>query len=246
MDSYPLVSVVTATLNESGNLRTFIERVRKALGGVTYEVVVVDDNSSDGTIELLEKVQNSNTSLRIIVNPHRLGLLASNLTGLMNSTGEMKIVMDADLQHPPEKIGEMIKALSEGNDLVVMSRFVDGSQVGRRNAYRNSITSTAIALCHMMVPQTRGIRDPISGFFGIGRNAVIPYEKLFGALGNRRGYKILVPVLACNSGKRIVEIPYEFGERLWGESKIGKENFLIPRYLSELGRYRSLFRENAS
>ncbi len=245
MDSQTDVSIVTATLNESGNLGKFIERIGKSMGNIQYEIVVVDDNSSDGTIELLEKVERDNPVVRPNVNRHREGLLVSNLKGLKNSRGSIKIVMDSDLQHPPEKIGEMVTAIGRGWDLVVMSRFVQGSMGDKRNAYRSAATSMAIALCHIIVPQTKRVRDPISGFFGVGNGVKIPYERLFRALGNRRGYKVLIPIIACNTDKKIAELPYFFGGRYWGESKIGKEGFLVPRYLSELGKYRSLFKENA-
>ncbi|MEM0133792.1 MAG: hypothetical protein QXU18_00980, partial [Thermoplasmatales archaeon] len=117
--------------------------------------------------------------------------------------------------------------------------------INKRSTYRVSATSLAIALCHMIVPQTRNFKDPISGFFAIGRKVVIPYEKLFASLGNRRGYKVLIPIIASNADKNFIEVPYFFDSRHWGESKIGRENLLIPRYLSELNQYRSLFRETA-
>ncbi len=245
MDSGPFVSIVTATLNERGNVLQLVDRVHKAMGKVPYEVIAVDDNSSDGTVELLEKVASTDSTLRIVLNSQRVGLLKSNLKGLKESRGDIKIVMDADLQHPPECIGEIVKKIDDGQDCVIMSRFVNGSTISKRDAYRASATSLAIALCHLIVPQTRGFKDPISGFFATGKNVKIPYEKLHLALGNHRGYKVLVPIIASNIKTKIVELPYYFGNRYWGESKIGRENLLIAKYLTELGQYRSLFRETA-
>ncbi len=245
MDSSTFVSVVTATLNERGNVAQLVERVHKAIGNSPYEIVVVDDNSNDGTVDILEGIENSYSSLRILSNQKREGLLKSNLKGLKESRGKIKIVMDADLQHPPERIREMIKRLESGVDGVVMSRFVHGSLMNTRTAYRKSATSLAIAFCHLLVPQTRRFNDPISGFFAIGEEVTIPYEKLFNALGNQRGYKILIPIIANNSHRNIVEVPYRFESRHSGVSKIGRENLLIPRYVSELSQYRILFRRTA-
>ncbi len=246
MDSSLSLSIITATLNEWGNVSQFVDRVEKAVGKRSHEIIVVDDNSSDGTIELLEKISLSNPNVRIIVNSQREGLLRSNLRGLKESRGGIKIVMDADLQHPPEIIGNIVRRLEGGEDFAVMSRFVNGSQIYNRNPYREYATSLAISLCHWIIPQTRKFKDPISGFFAINSNIEIPYEKLYGLFGNQRGYKILVPIIANNVKKKIVELPYYFGNRYWGLSKIGTENLLIPRYLTELSQYHSLFKESVS
>ncbi len=246
MDSSLSLSIITATLNERGNVSQFVDRVKKAVGKGPHEIIVVDDNSSDGTIELLEKISLSNPNVRIIVNSQREGLLKSNLRGLKESRGGIKIVMDADLQHPPEMIGNIVSSLERGQDFAVMSRFVHGSQIYNRNPYREYATSLAISLCHRIVPQTRKFKDPISGFFAINANIKVPYEKLYDLFGNQRGYKILVPIIANNVKKKIVELPYYFGNRCWGVSKIGMENLLIPRYLTELSQYHNLFKESVS
>ena len=148
MDSSLSLSIITATLNEWGNVSQFVDRVEKAVGKGPHEIIVVDDNSSDGTIELLEKISLSNPNVRIIVNSQREGLLRSNLRGLKESRGGIKIVMDADLQHPPEIIGNIVRRLEGGEDFAVMSRFVNGSQIYNRNPYREYATSLAISLCH--------------------------------------------------------------------------------------------------
>ena len=243
MDSQISVSIITATLNERGNVKQFVERVHKAMGRSKYEIIVVDDNSTDETIEQLESVAREYPYLTVKANPQRVGLLKSNLMGIKESRGEYKIVMDADLQHPPEKIKDAVDMLSGGVDCVVMSRFVDGSRVERREHYRSVATSMAIALCHLLVPQTKDFRDPISGFFAMGRNVEIPYDRLFSCFGGHRGYKVLVPIIANNEGKKFTELPYSFNSRYWGESKIGRENLLIPRYITELRQYRSMFKE---
>lgn len=239
------VSVITATLNEGGNVIPFLERLEHSIKNLDYEIVVVDDNSTDGTIQLLERRQMENSYINIVVNSERKGLLFSNLEGLRVAKGEIKVILDADLQHPPEEIPRSIEKIREGYDGVVMSRFVDNAYQERRDNLRELITSLAIKLCHATLPQTRKYSDPVSGFFTLGKNMKVPYTALMEKFAKFRGYKTLIPILVENSDKKIVEIPYLFGKRNWGETKISTEGFLIFRYLRELYLYREVEKETA-
>ncbi len=246
MKSTKYVSIVTATLNEKGNILELVDRVQRATKSIPHELIVVDDNSSDGTIEELEKLEAVDDSgLEVIVNERREGLLKSNLRGLRHATGDMMVVLDSDLQHPPEKIPYIVREIENGYSGVIMSRFVEESAINHRNPMRAYATSAAIALCHTMIPPTRIYKDPISGYFAFDRSVKIPYEKILEIFDGRIAYKTLIPILAGNPDRQFVELPFLFGRRNWGESKIVTENFL-SRYISELGLYRSILREKAS
>jgi dolichol-phosphate mannosyltransferase len=245
MKSTNFVSIVSATLNEKGNVLELVDRIQKATKDVPHELIIVDDNSSDGTIDLLEKVEATDCGLSVIVNDRREGLLKSNLRGLRYASGDVMVVLDSDLQHPPESIPSMVKEIEDGYAGVIMSRFVEESAVSQRNPLRSYATSAAIALCHTLLPPTRKYKDPISGYFAFDRSVTVPYEKIFEIFDGRIAYKTLIPILAGNADKKFVELPFYFGKRNWGESKIVTENFL-SRYLSELNLYRTILRENAS
>ncbi len=244
MRSIDFVTIVTATLNERGNVLELVERVQKATKDVPHELIIVDDNSVDGTIDLLKKLECTDCGLRVIINEKREGLLKSNLRGLREATGDVMIVLDSDLQHPPEKIPNILEEIENGSSGVIMSRFIEESLVFRRNPLRSYATSAAIALCHTLLPPTRRYKDPISGYFGFNREVKIPYDKILELFDGRIAYKTLIPILAGNADKKFTELPFHFVKRNWGQSKIVTENF-FSRYLSELNSYRAILREKA-
>ena len=244
MRSINFVTIVTATLNEKGNVLELVERVQKATKDVPHELIIVDDNSIDGTIDLLKRLECTDCGLRVIINDKREGLLKSNLRGLREASGDVMIVLDSDLQHPPEKIPSILEEIENGSPGVIMSRFTEESLVFRRNPLRSYATSAAIALCHTLLPPTRRYKDPISGYFGFNREVKIPYDKILELFDGRIAYKTLIPILAGNADKKFTELPFHFGKRNWGQSKIITENF-FSRYLSELNSYRAILREKA-
>ena len=244
MRSINFVTIVTATLNEKGNVLELVERVQKATKDVPHELIIVDDNSIDGTIDLLKRLECTDCGLRVIINDKREGLLKSNLRGLREAAGDVMIVLDSDLQHPPEKIPSILEEIENGSSGVIMSRFIEESLVFRRNPLRSYATSAAIALCHTLLPPTRRYKDPISGYFGFNREVKIPYDKILELFDGRIAYKTLIPILAGNADKKFTELPFHFGKRNWGQSKIITENF-FSRYLSELNSYRAILREKA-
>lgn len=238
------VSIVSATLNEKGNILNLIDRIQTSTKDIPHELIIVDDNSSDGTIDELERMEATDCGLTVIVNDKREGLLKSNLRGLRHASGNIMIVMDSDLQHPPEKIPYIVKEIENGSSGVIMSRFIEESLVVRRNPIRSYATSAAIALCHTLLPPTRKYKDPISGYFGFNREVKIPYDKILELFDGRIAYKTLIPILAGNADKKFTELPFHFERRSWGQSKIITENF-FSRYLSELNSYRAILREKA-
>ncbi|MEM0073513.1 MAG: glycosyltransferase [Thermoplasmatales archaeon] len=236
------VSIITATFNERENVPLLLEAIDQAMTDCKHEIIVVDDNSTDGTVSILLNEMNKRNSLKVIVNKKREGLVKSNMIGLREAKGEIKVVMDADLQHPPEEIPMMLNFI-EGNDAVIMSRFLPGSRIEAFDPARQFITTTAIFLCHTMIPETRSFSDPLSGFFALGEKINIPYDPVCELLDGKRAFKTLIPIIIYNTRKKIVEAPFTFRRRNWGRSKLVRDNIPIPRYIMELNAYRELTRE---
>jgi dolichol-phosphate mannosyltransferase len=122
--------------------------------------------------------------------------------------------MDADLQHPPELLGPMLGQLRSGSALVVASRYASGGTAGPRTTFRWSVSRGAEWLAKILLPPSRGISDPISGYFGFRRDIWVPLHPLY------RGYKLLVFLLVMAEGDRVTEVGYRFTPRTEGTSKV--------------------------
>ncbi|MEM2206983.1 MAG: glycosyltransferase family 2 protein [Sulfolobales archaeon] len=218
-----MISIVVPTYNERDNIEELIRRISKSLEGLNYEVVVVDDNSPDGTAELAERLSKE-FPVRVVRRPGKLGLATAVLDGVKNSAGEYVVVMDADLQHPPELIPKMYECILNGCDLVVASRYVSGGSISNWGLMRRFISKVAIVLAKMLISKVRGINDPLSGYF-MFRREVLSNTNL-----SPRGFKILLELLVKGNYVRVCEVPFSFNVRIRGKSKLGfKEivNYLI-------------------
>jgi dolichol-phosphate mannosyltransferase len=211
------ISVIAPTLNERENVSRLIELLDVALAGRQWEVIFVDDNSSDGTQAEVMACAANNPKVRLIERVGRRGLSSACIEGFMSSSAEHVAVIDADLQHDERLLPTMLDAFAEDKDLdiVVGSRFVEGGGLGDWGKLRVAASNFAKSLSYIVVPQK--VTDPMSGFFMVRRSSfreVVP--RLSG-----RGFKILLDIL-CTAGKdfRMKELPYEFKTRQWGESKL--------------------------
>jgi len=231
-----LISIVVPTYNERDNIVELIRRIDKALVGVDYEVVVVDDNSPDGTADVAEGLS-KDYPVRVIRRPSKLGLATAVLDGVKNSRGDYVVVMDADLQHPPEVIPRMYEELVKGYDIVIASRYVVGGSVRGWGFIRRLISRTAILIAKLLIPKVRGIEDPISGFFMFRR------EVLEDISLSPKGFKILLEVLVKGRYSRVSEVPYTFGVRVRGTSKLSsKELINYITHLLTLTPYKTLLK----
>jgi dolichol-phosphate mannosyltransferase len=199
------------------------------MGDRAYEILIVDDNSRDDTPAVAAELA-KRYPLRLIVRSHPTnGLGGAVLHGFAQARGDVLVVMDADLQHPPEKLPELIAPLLEGRaDFVLGSRHVPGGSTGERwGAFRklNSWVATVLAR-----PFCGPVRDPMSGFFALRRTTFERGERL-----QPLGYKIGLELMCkCRVGGRAVEVPIHFAERSAGQSKLSlREQF---RYLEHLSR----------
>ena len=231
-----LISVVVPTYNERDNIVELIRRIDNALVGIDYEVVVVDDNSPDGTADIAEELSRY-YPVRVIRRPSKLGLATAVLDGVRSSRGEYVVVMDADLQHPPEVIPKMYEELIKGYDIVIASRYVVGGSISGWSFTRRLISKAAILIAKLLIPKARSIEDPTSGFFMFRR------EVLEGINLSPKGFKILLEVLVKGRYSRVSEIPYTFGVRVRGTSKLSsKELINYIKHILILTPYKTLFK----
>lgn len=226
------VSVVVPTYKEAKNIPVLTKEIAKAFSSVKipYEIIIVDDNSMDGTdkaVAVLEK----NYPIRLIVRKKDKGLSPAVVEGIRKSTKDIIVVMDADLSHPPAKLPEIVRQITEnGADFVIGSRFVMGGSAEHFNLFRrlNAGVSKLLAM-----PFVR-VKDPMAGFFAFPRKIVTDFKVL-----NPLGFKIGLEIMVKCSPKKIIEIPIQFQERLYGESKLSfKEQVNYILHLVRLAHFK--------
>jgi dolichol-phosphate mannosyltransferase len=224
----PQVSIIVPALNEGPNLAPLAEQIAAVMNGRSYELLIVDDNSRDNTRDVAAELSQK-YPLRLIVREHpRNGLSGAVLDGIAQARGDYLLVMDADLQHPPQKIPELLAPLERGEaDFVVGSRYVSGGSTGERWGVLRKINSRAATF--LARPFAGRTTDPMSGFFALKRSTYDGAQRL-----TPLGYKIGLELMCKSRAKNVREVPIHFAERQRGESKLTlKEQF---RYLEHLSR----------
>ena len=230
-----MISVVIPTYNEAAVIEETLRRACRALEASSepFELIVVDDSSTDGTAELAESLARQ-SPVRVLRRPGRLGLATAVVDGWKLARGDLLAVMDADLQHPPEVLGELVRALrapgtAPGTDVAVASRYMSGGGTSDWSLARRFASKSATHLAASVLPWTLGnVSDPMSGMFAV-RAAALDGVRL-----DPTGYKILLEVLAKARYRALVEVPYVFDRRGAGSSKLGGRQSL--EYLVHLAR----------
>lgn len=212
-----MVSLVIPTYNERPNMAPLLARTQAALAatGEEFEVIVVDDSSPDGTAAEVRRLQQDNRPwLRLICRPRDLSTAV--ITGWRQARGELLACMDADFQHPPEALTNLVwRQRQTGADLVIASRYA-GRACTRAATARRWLTRATSALASALLPGVlTGLSDPMSGFF-LFRRAAAPLDRL-----RPRGYKLLIEILARCRPAQIAEVPFAFARREAGRSKAG-------------------------
>ncbi len=210
------LSVVVPTFNERDNVELLFRKLEAALVGVAWEVIFVDDNSPDGTWQVVREMARRDPRARCIRRIGRRGLSGACIEGILASGAPYAAVMDADLQHDETQLAKMLSLLeSNAADLVIGSRYIEGGSADSFNRQRAGISSIATQVAQKALKIE--VADPMSGFFMIRRDR---FEQLAPELSTQ-GFKILLDVIATARGSlRIVEVPFTFGSRLHGESKL--------------------------
>ncbi|WP_159008840.1 glycosyltransferase family 2 protein [Bradyrhizobium sp. S69] len=212
----PQLSVVVPTFNERDNVTTLYRRLETALTGIAWEVVFVDDNSPDGTWEVVRGLARQDSRVRCIRRIGRRGLSGACIEGILASSAPCAAVIDADLQHDETQLPKMLALLQTDKiDLVVGSRYIEGGSADSFNKQRAGASQLATEVAKRALRVE--IADPMSGFFMIRRDR---FEQLAPQLSTQ-GFKILLDLVATARGElRVQEIPYSFSSRLHGESKL--------------------------
>jgi dolichol-phosphate mannosyltransferase len=212
----PQLSVVVPTFNERDNVTRLFRKLEAALAGTAFEVIFVDDNSPDGTWNVVRELAARDTRVRCIRRIGRRGLSGACIEGILASSAPCAAVIDADLQHDETQLPKMLALLQAGQaDLVVGSRYIEGGSADSFDKGRAGASQLATEVAKRVLRVK--IADPMSGFFMIRSDR---FEQLAPQLSTQ-GFKILLDIVATARGSlRTIEIPYSFGLRLHGESKL--------------------------
>lgn len=208
--------VVLPTFNERDNVAAMVSRLDAVLGGISWEAIFVDDDSTDGTREILGEISRRDSRIRFIHRIGRRGLSSACIEGMLASDAPLIAVMDADQQHDEALLPEMVRHLSAGeHDLVVGSRYIEGGGLGDWNARRAFISRFATLLGQKLLKVC--LSDPMSGYFMLRRELLDrSVRRLSG-----KGFKILLDLVASAKGHvRVKELPFVFRVRVAGESKL--------------------------
>jgi dolichol-phosphate mannosyltransferase len=228
------ISVVSPTYNEAANICRLISEVAAALEGFDYEIVIADDNSPDGTWEKAEEIAQSNPRVRVIRRLKNRGLSPAVVEGFLAASGEYVACIDADLQHDPGILPQMVAALDGGSEVAVGSRYVSGGGTGEWNLIRRFQSWVATKLAQLFLGVA--LWDPMSGYFILRRNE---FRKICTQL-DVQGFKILLEIVARLAPANLKEIPYTFRPRAAGESKLSSK--VVLQYLGQLWRLSSVSR----
>jgi dolichol-phosphate mannosyltransferase len=222
------LAIIIPTFNESANIVRMVESLALALAGIHWEAVFVDDNSPDGTAELVRSIAVDNSNVRIVHRIGRRGLSTAVIEGMLATAAPILAVIDGDMQHDEAILPALYAAVASGRaDIAVGTRYGEGGSVGDWDESRvlGSRIATKIGQLVLKVP----LSDPMSGFFLLSRETLMrAIPRISGV-----GFKILLDIVSSlPQTPRIAEVPYTFRTRELGESKASA--LVAAEYLSLL------------
>lgn len=227
------LSIVLPTYNESQNIVNMLDSIAETLppDSIT-EIIVVDDNSPDGTADIASNhaknnLDNRKLRIEVIRRDGKSGLSSAILTGVQSASGEIILAMDGDFSHPPQIIPYIVNALVGSNyDIVIASRYVKGGSIVGWPIKRRLMSRGATKIAQVGLGIE--VKDPVSGFFAFKRDIIQGVK--FDALG----YKMLLELLVKTKGARVKEVPYTFTNRRTGASKL--DVYVIVDYIKAVWR----------
>ena len=224
-----MISIILPTFREAQNLPLVAGAVREAFAGrpEEYEILFVDDDSQDGSEEICAELAKTDP-VRMLVRKGQRGLATAVIHGIASSSGEIIVVMDADLSHPASAIPAMVDRLTRGqSDFVLGSRYVEGGSIHQEWSPFRKLNSLVPSL---LVRPLCPLKDPMSGFFAIRRVDMPDIHRLWPV-----GYKIALEIFVKGDFRRPSEVPIHFAERQFGQSKLSwKEQLNFIRHLVRL------------
>lgn len=206
-----MISLVIPTLNEVENIAPLLARIMRC-EPMPDQIIFVDDGSTDGTCDCIRSFADSAPIKVIERDAPSLGLAGAVIAGAHAAQGDWLVVMDADLSHPPEKMRELIRPLSEGKaDMVIGSRYIEGASTPGWPVWRKILSRIAAGLAYPLT----GVHDSMCGFFAIQRTLLLELTP------SATGFKIAFEAIV-HGGKnlRVVEVPIVFRDRVRGVSKM--------------------------
>ncbi|AMD20399.1 HDL345Wp [Eremothecium sinecaudum] len=224
-------SIIVPAYREKLNIKPLTTRLFAALGNEfskTTELIFVDDNSQDGSVEEVEMLAKKGYNVRIIVRTDERGLSSAVLKGFYDAKGKYLICMDADLQHPPESVPSMLQLL-RSHPFTLGTRYAPGVGIDKDWPLYRRVISTGARM--LALPLTSA-SDPMSGFFGLQKHYLV-HDKARSI--NPQGFKIALDLLVklpLPGDSRIGELPFSFGVRTEGESKLSGK--VIVQYVNQL------------
>ncbi|WP_225207691.1 glycosyltransferase [Novosphingobium huizhouense] len=230
------LAVILPTYNERKNIALMVQRLDAALAGIAWEAIFVDDHSPDGTADEARRISLTDPRIRVIERIGRRGLASAAIEGMCATAAPVVAVMDADGQHDPQLLPEMLAAVTGGEwDVAYASRFAEGAST---EAWGRPDRVKASGLANRLARRVTGVQlsDPMSGFFMLRAETLrADAHRLSGV-----GFKILLDILATvDAPLRVKEFPLNFAARMEGESKLDRTvvfEFLIGLYDKWLGR----------
>jgi dolichol-phosphate mannosyltransferase len=209
------LALTIPTLREAGNIRLLLDNVRSVLDplGFDYEILVVDDDSRDGTAEIVTAAAKEDPRVSLLVRKGQRGLSGAILYGWQHTDAAILGVMDADMQHPPELLPELLLSIYAGSDLAIGSRYTSGGNLGGWSRSRRFLSTAAVWATWPIQKAGLRAKDPMSGFFLVRRDCLrrVPFQQ--------SGFKLLLEILVRARIRSIEEIPFVFGQRCHGSSK---------------------------
>jgi len=224
------LGLVIPTLNEAGNIPVLLNRIHESLStaGIDYEILVVDDNSQDGTADVVNECAEKDSRVRLFVRKGARGLAGAVIHGWEHTDADLLGVIDADLQHPPEVLPSLLEPVLADADIAIASRYAHGNGVGEWSRFRLFVSRAGILATAPLQRKDLRVKDPLSGFFVVRRECIEGLEL------QPEGFKILLEILVKGRIRKAVEVPFQFGNRHAGKSKADFKVAL--QYFSLLGK----------
>jgi len=233
LSGLPNVSIIVPTLREAANIPILVRTISEALKRAVpeWELIIIDDNSEDGIVDVCEKLLEQGVPLKLVVRKNDRGLATAVLEGFKHARAPVFVVMDADLSHPPAIIHVLYQEVKKGADFVLGSRYIEGGGTDDFWTFYRYLNSK---LASLLAKGLVSVSDPMSGFFALPRLLWERSKDL-----SPVGYKIGLELIVKGKPKKVKEVPIHFRTRRIGESKLTfKQQLLYLSHLLSLYRHK--------